>query len=215
MTTLPDTTQVLANVRRMTPVVRRKVRQYRPSQWQYLGLQLPPDGGKYRQYYITHTDLFEWAGGLEAVQERCVTVREAIDYLWMYVYERQVPFIKRYFDTVEPPNDKRLTEYLREHFEDSDDLTQFNFRRSCELSNIASANDVVNALDDLGAISDQSGTAVIIDAGGEEVVSLSLSDMRKDVLFALAGVWMARHNLHDAEVVFFPRKRSLSILLKG
>ena len=96
------------------PVQRTKLRQARPSQWGHEGFKLYK-GSKHRSFWITHTDLVAWAGGLEVLQERYQFAEDVEDFLWL-TFERQAGYVYPFFEEVMEPNADRVRKYCRQHF---------------------------------------------------------------------------------------------------
>jgi hypothetical protein len=96
------------------PVQRSKLRQVRPSQWKHNGFKLYK-GQKHRSFWVTHTDLVEWAGGLDVLQDRYEFAEDVEDFLWL-TFERQSGYVYPLFNEVMEPNIKRLRKYCRQHF---------------------------------------------------------------------------------------------------
>lgn len=106
--------QRLAHVKMMTTKNRNLVRAIRPLYWTREGLQVPAEG-KWRQFYVTHTDLITWAGGERKVRLQCNYAEDAEKYLWG-VYERDVPHIYKFFNEVGDPSVERLRVWCFSHF---------------------------------------------------------------------------------------------------
>jgi hypothetical protein len=103
----------LDDINDVYPAARARLRQVRPSLWNRRGLRRPKSG-KFRVFYIKHTDLVEWAGGLDALKGKGMTPDQAFDYLWE-VYDRQVRFVYHYFQEVMDPREDRMRAYCNQH----------------------------------------------------------------------------------------------------
>lgn len=99
----------------ISPGQRKKLRQVRPSQWTHEGFKLYK-GRKHRSYWVTHTDLVAWAGGLEVLAERYQFAEDVEDFLWL-VFERQVAYVYPFFEEVMEPKVERVRKWCRKHFE--------------------------------------------------------------------------------------------------
>lgn len=105
----------LAGLKLMYPVARTKLRKVRPSKWAEEGLELPASG-KWASFWITHTDLATWAGGLKGMQKRFDYSEDVQSYLWG-LFEREVMRVHDFFDEVMEPDPTRLMDWCDNHFE--------------------------------------------------------------------------------------------------
>lgn len=106
-----ETTINFSRIKHMHSVDRKNVRQVVPTEWADNGLAVPA-GGKWEQYWITHTDLVNWYGGEARLKRNYKTAVAAERRLWQ-VFDEVYGSVADFFQQVHEPRPERVTRYCQ------------------------------------------------------------------------------------------------------